>query len=473
MMTAIETAHVMSLRPQDAESLVDALQAYHAIYSPLFQRREQRQWSADSLRGLLLEIPRKSIEPMVLALHGADGNAIRAMQQFASKGAWSDLVILKRHWSEVEVTLGDEDGVLTLDGSDFLKQGKESVGVTRQYCGEVGKRANCQAGVFLGYASHVGYTLLDRRLYLPLDWVQDDAFHERREKCGVPRDIRFHTKPALGWEMIQEVVDHQQLRARWVTCDEAFGRDTAFLDQVAGSGLWYFAEVPHDTRVWTERPLTAVPEWAGRGRKPRRARLCDGQAEAEGVAELAARVLPSQWQRRLIKEGSQGPMVADFWAMRAVAVRDGLPGPEVWLVLRRQVETGELKTYVCNAPVTASPQTLARLSGMRWPIETCFEESKQYLGMGDYEVRSWRGWHHHMTLCMLAHFFLIRQQQGLKKKATGLTLPQVHLLLMAVLPRRAFDTAWALEVVSYRQKRNYAAYLSHRKRHERRLYLLE
>ena len=201
-----------------------------------------------------------------------------------------------------------------------------------------------------------------------------------------------------------------------MTCDEAFRRDTAFLDQVAGSGLWYVAEVPHDTRVWTERPLTAGPEWAGRGHKPRRARLCDGQAEAEGVAELAARVLPSQWQRRLIKEGSQGPMVADFWAMRAVAVRDGLPGPEVWLVLRRQVETGERKTYVCNAPVTASLQTLARLSGMRWPIETCFEESKQYLGMGDYEVRSWRGWHHHMTLCMLAHFFLIRQQQGLKKK---------------------------------------------------------
>ena len=130
---------------------------------------------------------------------------------------------------------------------------------------------------------------------------------------------------------------------------------------------------------------------------------------------MAARVLPGQWQRRVIKEGSQGPMVADFWAMRVVAVRDGLPGPEVWLVLSRQLETGALKTYVCNAPASVSLETLARLSGMRWPIETCFEESKQYLGMGDYEVRSWRGWHHHMTLCILAHFFLVRQQQRLKK----------------------------------------------------------
>ena len=110
-------------------------------------------------------------------------------------------------------------------------------------------------------------------------------------------------------------------------------------------------------------------------------------------------------------------MVADFAALRVVAVRDGLPGPEVWLVFRRHVETGELKTYLCNAPVGTSLETLARLSGLRWPIETCFEQGKQYLGMGDYEVRSWRGWHHHMTLCILAHFFLVRQQQRLKKRS--------------------------------------------------------
>ena len=415
MIPAIDTAPVMSLRPQDIASLVEELQAYHAIYSPLFQRREQRQWSADYLRGLLLDMRRKSVEPMVLALHGADYNAIRAMQQFVSEGAWPDHTILKRHWREVDATLGDEDGVLTLDGSDFLKQGKESVGVKRQYCGEVGKRANCQAGVFLGYASQLGYTLLDRRLYLPQEWVADADFAERRKKCGVPEKIAFQTKPELGWEMIREVVDDQQLRGRWVTCDEAFGRDTAFLDHVAGSGLWYFAEVPHDTRGWLERPLTTVPAWSGGGRQPSRKRLCDGQPEAEEVASMAARVLPGQWQRRVIKEGSQGPMVADFWAMRVVAVRDGLPGPEVWLVLRRQLETGALKTYVCNAPASVSLETLARLSGMRWPIETCCEESTQYLGMGDYEVRSWRGWHHHMTLCILAHFFLVRQQQRLKK----------------------------------------------------------
>jgi SRSO17 transposase len=415
MMETLDTAPVMELRPQDIDNLVDALQDYHAIYSPLFQRRAQREWSADYLHGLLLEIPRKSVEPMVLALKGADTNAVRAMQQFVGEGAWQDLLILRRHWREVNVTLGEEDGVLTLDGSDFLKQGKESVGVKRQYCGEVGKRANCQAGVFLGYASSRGYTLLDRRLYLPQEWVEDEAFAARRRQCGVPPDIRFQTKPELGGEMIRTVLDEQTLRCRWLTCDEAFGRDTAFLDHGAGSGLWYFAEVPHDTRVWQRRPRTALPAWSGRGRRPRRLQLCAGEPAAEVVTAWAETVPAEQWQRCEIKEGSKGPMVADFVAVRVVAVREGLPGPAVWLVFRRHVETGELKTYLCNAPASTSWETLARLSGMRWPIETCFEQGKQYLGMGDYEVRSWRGWHHHMTLCLLAHFFLVRQQQRLKK----------------------------------------------------------
>jgi SRSO17 transposase len=415
MTPVIEIPPAMGLRPQDIDNLVDELRAYHAIYSPLFQRREQREWAADYLRGLLLDLPRKSIEPMILALQGADANAVRAMQQFLGDGAWQDTSILQRHWHEVDQTLGEEDGVLTLDGSDFLKQGQESVGVKRQYCGEVGKRANCQAGVFLGYASSQGYTLLDRRLYLPQEWVADPAYADRRRKCGVPPESGFQTKPQLGWEMIRAVVDAQTLRCRWVTCDEAFGRDTDFLDQVARSGLWYFAEVPHDTRVWRQCPMTAIPPWAGRGRKPTRARLCAGQPQAEAVTAVAATVPAARWSRHVIKEGSKGPLVADFVALRVVAVREGLPGPEVWLVLRRNVTTGELKTYLCNAPVAISLAPLVRASGMRWPVETCFEEGKQYLGMGDYEVRSWRGWHHHMTLCILAHFFLVRQQQRLKK----------------------------------------------------------
>lgn len=412
----IATAPAMELTPQAIENLIEELRAYHAIYSPLFQRREQREGAEKYLRGLLREMPRKSIEPMVLALDGANAKAVRTLQLFISEGAWDDDAILQRHWQEVNQVLGEADGVLTLDGSDFLKQGQESVGVKRQYCGEVGKRANCQAGVFVGYASRQGYALLDRRLYLPQEWVEDAAYAERRRRCGVPADLPFKTKSTLGGEMIQAVHRANTLRARWVTCDEAFGRDTALLDHLDGLGLWYYAEVPHDTQVWRRRPATAVPAWAGRGRQPTRARVVAGELAPHTVVMVAEALPTEHWSRHRIKEGSKGPIVADVAVLRVIAVRAGLPGPEVWLVVRRNPLTGELKTYVSNAPADITLATLVRLSGMRWPIETCFEDGKQYVGMGDYEVRSWRGWHHHMTLCILAHFFLVRACLRFKKK---------------------------------------------------------
>ncbi len=416
MMDLIETTPKMDLAIQDIAHLVEELHAYHAIYSPLFQRREQREAAHASLQGLLATLPRKSIEPMVLAVDGVAPKAVRAMQSFISEGQWNDERLLHQHWKEVEVDLGAAEGVLMVDGSDFPKQGSHAVGVKRQYCGELGKRANCQAGVFVGYGSSQGYTVLDRRLYVPTEWLTDEAYAERRTQCGLPPDLTFKTKPELAQEMLAAVVQSQALRCRWVVADEAFGGNPAFLDGVAGLGLWYFAEVPHSTRVWEARPATHIPPWRGRGRRPQRERLVEGAPAARTVLEVAA-VLPTEaWARQTIKEGSQGPMVAEFATLRVVAVRETLPGPDVWLVLRRHIETGELKTYLCNAPVDTAVETHVRMSGMRWPIETCFEDSKQLLGMGDYEVRSWTGWHHHMTLVILAHFFVVRMSLRLKKK---------------------------------------------------------
>jgi SRSO17 transposase len=349
-------------------------------------------------------------------LTGVNPNAVRAMQSFISEGAWDDETLLHQHWKEVETDLGTDDGVLMVDGSDFPKQGIHSAGVKRQYCGELGKRANCQAGVFLGYGSLTGYTLLDRRLYLPEEWVTDAAYAARRTQCGIAEHLPFKTKPELAREMIAAVVKTHHLRCRWVVADEAFGADPAFLDGVAGHGVWYFAEVPHSTRVWGERPATHVPAWRGRGRRPERARLGAGAPEAQTVVVHAALLPAEAWSRHTIKEGSKGPMVADFTAVRVIGVREGLPGPDVWLVLRRHGETGELKTYLCNASADTAMGCLVRLSGMRWPIETCFEDGKQLLGMGDYEVRGWTGWYHHMTLVILAHFFLVRMCLRWKKK---------------------------------------------------------
>lgn len=463
-MGLIETAPKITLESQDVDSLVEELDEYHSIYSPLFQRREQRERAERYLNGLLSRIENKSIESLVIEQEGPDPNAIRAMQHFISEGAWDDTEILHRHWQEVSKDLGEEDGVYTLDGSDFPKQGDESVGVKRQHCGELGKIANCQAGVFLGYVSRKGYTLLDRRLYLPEEWVKEDSHAERREKCGVPEDVEFKTKPELGWEMIQAVRRAGTLPGRWVVCDEAFGQNGDFLDKVAGIGLHYLAEVPHTTHVWLERPATGIPPWKGRGPKPTKERIVEGEPPSQAVA-LIAELLPAhEWSRHFIKEGSKGPMVADFAALRVVAVRDRMPGPKVWLVFRRNVSDGELKCYLSNAPQDTLLPKFARLSGMRWPIETCFEDGKQQLGMGDYQVRSWRGWHHHMTLCILAHFFLVRLKLRLGDQAPALTLPQTRLLLASVLAKPEFDAQRALDIIRYRQKRNHAAYLSHRKR---------
>lgn len=413
----IETVEKLEITLQDITELMTPLKEYHAIFSPLFTRREQRDWAEVYLLGLLSpEIDRKSIEPMVLNLKGADENPVRAVQQFIGEGGWKDEPIRKRHWQEVEITLGEEDGVIPLDGSDFPKQGKESAGVKRQYCGQLGKRANCQAGVFAGYVSSKGYTLLDSRLYMPEEWFSRE-YADRRRKCRVPKEIRFRTKNELAWEMLEAIDRERTLRFRWVTCDEAFGCDTWLLDQIASLKRWYFAEVPKNTQVWTHRPETAVPLWSGRGRKPKRSRLLGGQPLAQTVHDIADFLPIERWSRHTIKEGSKGPIVADFAALRVIGVREGLPGPEVWLVLRRNIDTGEVKFYLSNAPAETALITLVRISGMRWPIEICFEDGKQLLGMGDYEVRSWIGWYHHMTLCMLAHYFLVYLQNEFKKNS--------------------------------------------------------
>jgi hypothetical protein len=168
--------------------------------------------------------------------------------------------------------------------------------------------------------------------------------------------------------------------------------------------------------VWETRPKTAVPEWEGQGRKPTRVQLVPGEPAAQRLDTIAATIPADEWQPYQIKEGSKGPMVADFAFRRVVAVRDGLPGPDVWLVFRRSLgESPELKAYLSNAPIEISHTEFVRVSGMRWPVETAIEDGKSHLGMDAYMVRSWLGWHHHITMCILTHHFLVRTQLRLKR----------------------------------------------------------
>jgi SRSO17 transposase len=403
---------VLNLTPADVAALADELVAYHAEFAQLYYRKEQAHWGFKYLQGLLLPIPRKSIQPMALALEG--GN-VQAMQPCIGQGLWQDEALLRKHWARVEETLGEAEGVVIIDGSDFPKQGHDSVGVARQWCGALGTVANCQAGVFAAYASRQGYTLLDRRLFLPERWCTAE-YQARRATCEVPEDLAFEAQPALALHMLRTLAADGHLRFRWVTADEWFGRDPDFLDGIAALGRWYFAEVAQTTHVWEARPQVGVPTGAGKGRPRTRVRVLPGEPASRPVAALAAALPASAWQPYLIKAGSKGPMVAEFALRRVVAARDDLPGPAVWVSFRRSMgDHPELKVYLSHAPAELPVTALVRLAGMRWPIETALETGKAGLGMDHYEVRTWRGWHHHMTLCSLAHHFLVRVQQRLKR----------------------------------------------------------
>ena len=224
-----ETPELLDLTPEEIEGLADELVAYHAEFSDLFYRREQAHWGYKYLQGMMAPIEQKTIQPMAMALEG--GN-IQAMQQFIGQGQWEDEKLLQKHRELVDETLGEEDGVYIVDGSGFPKKGEHSVGVARQWCGILGKVENCQVGVFGGYASRQGYTLVDHRLYLPEEWF-DEAHQERWRKCGIPQETLFKSKPELALDMLQAGVAQGSLRFRWVTCDEAFGSNPRFLD--AGS----------------------------------------------------------------------------------------------------------------------------------------------------------------------------------------------------------------------------------------------
>jgi len=225
------------LTPGDMETIRDELVAYHRLYHSVFQRQEQRHWSMFYLCGQLSNMERKTIEPMVLVLTGPDPNVVRAVQQFVGQGQWDTPVFVQRHQQLVAERLGDPRSVVIFDGSGFPKQGQDSAGVARQYCGHVGKIANCQEGVFAGYVSPHGYTFLDDRLYLPEEWFEADH-RQRWQKCGIPDEVRFQTEPELALEMARDLVQRGVIPFQWVACDEHFGENPAFLDGIAALGKW-------------------------------------------------------------------------------------------------------------------------------------------------------------------------------------------------------------------------------------------
>lgn len=408
---------ICRLTARDVAASAEELLAFHQRFEHLFARREQRAWSLLYLCGRLSGLERKTVEPIVLALLGPKPNAVRTVQHFIGHGEWEVAPFLEHAQGLVADWLGDGDGVVIVDGSGFPKQGGHSAGVAWQYCGHLGKLANSQQGVFVVYASRHGHAFLDARLYVPQDWFTAE-YHDRWQACGMPATLTFQTEPALGLAMIAAVVERGRLPFQWVTADEKYGENPAFLDGIAALGKWYLLEVAADTRVWRRTPLVEPP---GRGLfgPPRlRARVKRTAPAPLEMRELAAQLPRGVWRQRIIKEGGKGPIAAEFAAVRVTPIRDQLPGPRGWAIFRRSLGPNpEVKFYLSNAPAGCPLHEFVRVSGWRWPIETALQEAKGEVGLDHYETRTWAGWHHPMTQAMLAHWFLVRLCHVSQKKS--------------------------------------------------------
>src|SRR6266511_862443 len=261
-------APTCNLSPRDVLRLPAALQTYIAPFARAFARAEHAWWADRYLHGLLSDQPRKSIEPMALAL----GVKIRPMQAFIAESPWALAPILGIHQHMVAQTLGEPDGVLVLDESGNVKQGTHSVGVAPQYCGSVGKVANSQVGVYAAYVSRKGYTLLDGQLFLPECWF-DAAHAALRQATGIPADQPFLTKPQLAVHLVQRIVERGGLPIQWVAADALYGDSPVFRDAIATLQLWYFTELARSTLIWRRHPALVQPVWSGKGRKPKRLQL--------------------------------------------------------------------------------------------------------------------------------------------------------------------------------------------------------
>jgi SRSO17 transposase len=271
----------------------------------------------------------------------------------------------------------------------------------------LGKTENCQSGVFIGYASERGYGLVSYELFMPDKWFTDE-YQPLREKCGVPGHVAFKTKPEIAAGMLGDAIRSGLFQAKWIGCDSLFGASKTFLDSLPKE-CYYFADIHSPTLVWRERPDVDLPK--GRGKRP--TTRFKASCPPVPVSTIATDDnIP--WERVILAEGSQGPIIADVKALRVIECRDNLPGAEVWLYIRRFMD-GKLKFSLSNAPADIERAELHRAATLRWPIEQCFEECKSFLGLGHCEARSWNAWRLYILFILIAHLFILEVRQRFKK----------------------------------------------------------
>src|SRR4051812_986712 len=406
------------MTPDDVRAAAEQLVDFHERFAPLFDKDQAQDHAYDYIKGLMVCPERKSIEPIALLVGHGD---VSGLQKFVGAGPWpyDDVQAEAQSLFADELVpsgIGSPVGTVgVVDESSFTKKGTHSAGVARQHNGRLGKEDNCQVGVFLVGVTPAGSALLDHQLFLPESWCEPTPeARDRRDKAHVPEGLPFRTKPRIAAELIRDVAVLGTVKLDWVVADEEYGRAGHFLDELESLEQRYVVEVPVTTAVWTADPAGCIPAYSGRGRVPRR----PARDAVRTVAALAAELPASAWRALQVREGAIGPLVFEFAAVRVWSVRHRNAGPPCWVLIRRSLEEQpEVKYYVSNGESGTALEVLALVACTRHRVEEFFEDGKSFLGMAQYETRSWAGWHHPMTLVGLAHLFVTLTQQRLKKKS--------------------------------------------------------
>jgi len=390
--------------------------AFHGLFADVFPRKEPRAQAIKYLRGLMAQIARKNSWQLAEAVGDRIPDANQRLLYRAHWQADAARDVLQQYVIEV---FGDEEGIGVVDETGFIKKGKRSVGVKRQYSGTAGKVENCQIGTFLSYATAKGHVFLDRCLYLPEEWC-DDA--ERRVQAKVPEEAVFQTKPRQALVMLEHAWE-QGVPMRWVTGDEVYGDASELRDAIACHGRVYVLAVRSHTPVWTERPPVVEPQLQKRGRPRTRVCLGEDAPPATVVVAVVAAWSEQRWQPLTVAEGEKGLVTYDWACQRIVESSNRLPGRDGWLIARRSLnDPEEIAYYLSNAPADTPLLQLAQVASQRYTVEQCIKEAKGETGLDDYEVRHWQSWHRHITLSMMAHTWLAAIRYKANQEKGGLSL---------------------------------------------------
>ena len=396
---------------------------------------------------------RKNMERMAEAVPDADE---QQLQHFLSNSAWDERAVLDQVALEASGLLGSgEDTALLIDESGLTKKGKHSAGVARQWNGRLGKQDNCQVGVFSALSRGSLSTLIDVRLFLPKGWVNDG---KRCDAAGVPKDARQKkTKPELALEMVRY---NRQLGVRfgWVGADGLYGNDPAFLRCLDNDGEVFLADVHKAQRVYLEDPdLHVPPTPAGKNGRPRSKLVA--KSKPIRVDDWMQAQPEKSWEKINLRGSTKGKMRIEFLHRRVWLWDKKESQAHCWhLLIRREIERpSEIKYSLSNAPEETTPIRLARMQAQRYWVERSFQDGKSHVGLNDYQVRGWRGWHHHMALVMMAMLFMLKERVTTKEDIPLLSCADIEILLTHFLPRRDVTTDEVIRQMEVRHSQRQAS----------------